>query len=95
MELDFDMSTVMGGQIRDGTNTFASSRWWAKQNRTAMDDIESLVFTIWHIEHIHLNDPAGLTISKQSKDKNVAFVLVKRKKVIQYFFFKLMNFPFF
>lgn len=50
----------MNGEQNDyGTAFFASSNYWADRNRTAMDDLESLMYTIWSVAGIPMGGPSG------------------------------------
>lgn len=56
---DFDIATLNGDQNEYGTEYFASRNYWDDRNRTAMDDLESLLYTMWSISSIPIGGPSG------------------------------------
>ncbi|XP_031631549.1 probable casein kinase I homolog ECU11_1980 [Contarinia nasturtii] len=76
---DFDNAALPGKIHKIATRKFASSGWWAGNNRRAMDDLESLVYTIWYMVGINSFEPEGLVMKKKSANGKKAFVLEKCK----------------
>lgn len=71
------MASLNGESGTGCTDLFASSRKWAGHPRRAMDDLESLVFSIWYIEGINSWQPDGFMLSNQTADQNIDFVTVR------------------
>lgn len=42
-----------------GTEFFASANYFANRNRTAMDDVESLLYTMWSVSGVPMGGPSG------------------------------------
>lgn len=72
LNLDFDMATTDGSQHRGNTDKFASSGFFRNQDRYAMDDLESLIFSMWDIAGVPLvgNKPYGRTLSEYTKKQD-------------------------
>lgn len=63
--IDFDLATIKKQQTKGFTPLFASSNFYAERNRTAMDDLQSLVFTIWYVSGMPIDpsyDPEGMVL---------------------------------
>lgn len=53
--LDFDQANLNDEQRGGHTPMFASSNWYGLQNRYPMDDLQSLVFSIWYVADIPMS----------------------------------------
>lgn len=64
MESDFDLATLNGQQHKGNSIFFASSNFFAGKNRSSIDDIESLIFSMWYIAGIsgESSIPEGLVL---------------------------------
>lgn len=92
-KLDFDIATFNGEQTEHGSGLFASSGYWkGTGKRGYMNNLESLVYTIWYIERIHYNQPAGLTIKYNKNNKR--FVMVSGMQNFNHFSFSQFLFRF-
>lgn len=58
-ESDFDASTLNGNQNEYGTALYASKNYWLEKPRTAMDDLESLLYTMWSVAGVPVGGPDG------------------------------------
>ncbi|XP_031631368.1 uncharacterized protein LOC116345816 [Contarinia nasturtii] len=72
---DFDLATLNGKQGKGGTLKYASAHKFNNQSRTAMDDLESLIYTFFHMESIFVDMPFGYIVSNQTAKENEAFIL--------------------
>lgn len=81
LDLDFDMASLNGESNSGCTELFASSRKWENQSRNAMDDLESLVYSIWYIEGINSWQPDGFMIFNQTPKQNKVFVTVRKPEM--------------
>lgn len=64
---DFDLASFENQQLWGGTKLFASSNWFAtpRRNRHQIDDLESLIFSIWHVAGVPGDGvPEGLVLSE-------------------------------
>lgn len=59
MESDFDLATLNGKQNDYATALYASKNFWQEKNRTAMDDLESLLYTMWSVAGVPVGGPYG------------------------------------
>lgn len=74
MKLDFDGASLNGGQSDISTPMYASSEFYAKRNRNAIDDMESLVFSMWYVagvpvgqEFVNGEQPEGYVLCECKK----------------------------
>lgn len=60
------MATTDGFQHKGHTEKFASSGFFRNQDRYAVDDLESLIFSMWDIAGVPLveDKPYGRTLSE-------------------------------
>lgn len=74
--LDFDLSTLNGEQNWGHTPTFASIGYYQIQDRHEMDDLESLIFSIWYIAGVPMcrsddyGNPEGYVLYKCLENGN-------------------------
>lgn len=64
------MATVNGSPSTGHSEMFASTGYYENRIRNAMDDLESLVFSIWYIAGIPLgisNEAEGKVLSREKK----------------------------
>lgn len=67
---DFDIATLNGAYTNDGTLKYASSRYHdGKKQRYELDDLESLMYTMWELAGCIGYKPYGLGLL-QSKNEN-------------------------
>lgn len=71
---DFDLGTLNGDQNKAHTSKFASMGFHEGRERSAMDDFQSLVLSIWHVAGIELGgssdgsgEPEGFVLSEKGK----------------------------
>lgn len=82
MKLDFDLSTLNGTQNEGHTTLFASSNFYLEKDRMPMDDLESLVYSIWYIADVPMvrdwadEKTEGVLLSKCNKRQANARILV-------------------
>lgn len=72
MDLDFDMATTDGSQHRGNTEKFASSGFFLNNPRHSVDDLESLIFSMWDVAGVPLveDKPYGRTLSQYPKKQD-------------------------
>lgn len=73
LQSDFNIATKNNEQNKGRTFLFASSNWFANKSRHSMDDLESLVFSIWSIacvpgEKCDMQVPEGLVLFKYKEN---------------------------
>lgn len=56
---DFDVATLNDVQNDYGTALYASKNFWHEKDRTAMDDLESLLYTMWSVAGVPVGGPDG------------------------------------
>lgn len=83
-ETDFDLSTIGSSQTEAHTKMFASSGFYANEDDTpctrgAVDDIESLVYSMWYVAGI----PVGRPYFADEKPEGMVLAQCKRKDEIQ------------
>lgn len=92
-KLDFRLAATNGILDPGGfTKQFASSNVFAKQDRCAMDDMESLLFTIWYVAgvpqdrkfYIGPRQPEGLVLyngyrNGKANDKMLVYIVFHGK----------------
>lgn len=70
--VDFDMASVDGEEGKGFTLPFASSNLFDNKTRTAIDDIQSLIFSMWYIADME-GTTHGLDLSQMmEKDRKKA-----------------------
>lgn len=79
--LDFDLSTLNETEGEGYTYNYASSNIFAKIDRCAMDDLETLVFSMWHVAGFDFAEPFG-SLLMQHKINNTATSWVKVSETI-------------
>lgn len=52
--LDFDYATLDFGQTIGHSPIFASQNFYKELSRYPMDDLESLVYSMWYVSGIHM-----------------------------------------
>lgn len=68
IKIDFDLATSNGEQIPGSTAMWASSGYYAKKKRTSMDDLESLVFSMWYVAGVRVGpEPEGSVLCECKK----------------------------
>lgn len=73
---DFDSAEVNGLRTVDHSKVFASSGFYEGRDRYAIDDLESLVFSMWYIAGI----PLGTSNENAEKSETEGRVLLKALK---------------
>lgn len=109
MDLDFDLSALKGREDDDSfaTELFASSNYFQNEDRHPMDDIQSLVFSMWYVAGIPMSrspneEPEGSILSDciengEAKSRMMVIVtdshseLVNNYSFIELFFFFRKN----
>lgn len=70
MRSDFDSGTLNGDQNKAHTPKFASMNFYSDRQRSAMDDFQSLVLSIWHVANIEIGEsfkPEGFVLCEREK----------------------------
>lgn len=74
MKIDFDQATLNGKQNMGNTAMWASSGYYGGKNRTAVDDLESLTFSMWYVAGVPVGrafvgneQPEGFILSELKK----------------------------
>lgn len=75
MRLDFDAATLNGKQTTMSTTMYASSEFYADRKRYEIDDLESLVFSMWYVAGV----PIGLPFINGEEPEG--YVLCECKKM--------------
>lgn len=90
MRTGFDLATTKGQKNEGHTLRFASAKFFSFNpfaKRNPMDDIESLVYSMWHISGVPLGKwtwlfgtgiPEGFLLSRCNKVEAAARVMVSR-----------------
>lgn len=52
--IDFDLAAIDGNNTKGGTKKFGSANFYRSHRRTPMDDLESLIYSLWHVSGISL-----------------------------------------
>lgn len=65
--LDFDASTMNGIEGLSWTPKYGSSNKFAHLDRCAMDDLESLIYSMWFVVGIEFSEPYGSLLLKQKR----------------------------
>lgn len=93
------MATVNGSKCTGHSEMFASTGYYENRIRNAMDDLESLVFSIWYIAGIplgisneHIQEAEGKVLSREKKaGKAKERVLVSEPSYYTYPFLQLLK----
>lgn len=82
------MATPMGTQGDGYTYDYASSNRFAGLDRCSMDDLESLIFTMWHVAGFDFPEPYGKLLLEQKENQEaVSWVAVSETISVHPFFF--------
>lgn len=84
---DFNLATPIGIQGGGYTYDYTSSNRYEGADRCSMDDLESLIFTMWHVAGFDFSETYGeLLVEQKKKEKAISWVTVSETISIHPFF---------
>ncbi|XP_031637196.1 tyrosine-protein kinase Lyn-like [Contarinia nasturtii] len=87
---DFNLATINGAQNKGKTLLFASANFFADKSRFAMDDLESLIYSLWYLAGVPLDPNHNHQLLFESLPEGYA-LFENRKKGKTYAKSKLME----
>lgn len=64
LKTDFNVATANGASGQGHSAWFASSKFYLNQTRHPMDDLESLVFSLWYVAGVQWDKPSLLSLRR-------------------------------